>query len=223
MNEITTAILGAKGSGKSVFLAEWVHSHNVKSILIDVLGVFNPRNAYKTAIIPNSYYCMNVDNYIDNWDQFPRNAKIVIDVSQYIGDSLIQAMNKLCDHILKNKTDCAFLSDEIADIMPQMGKGSDSFHRLVKNGRNFGIRPVMFATQRPQSVNKSVFDLCDTFYVSSQKAPRTIDYILDILDSSGDHEMRSRITKLKQREFLRFDGDEITNYTVPKYKYAFKQ
>lgn len=223
MTEITTCILGAKNSGKSVFLAHLLNQSTEKCILIDVLGVFNPRNEYKTAIVPNSYYCTNVDNYIDNYDKFPANAKIIIDVSEYIGNDLINAVDKLSDHIMQKKTKCCFMSDEIADIIPQDAKGSHGFHKAVKNGRNFGIRPIIFATQRPQSVNKKVFDLCDTFYVSSQKAPRTVEYILEILDASGNHEMRSRITRLKQREFLRFDGDVITDFKVPEYKYAFKQ
>ena len=223
MSEITTCILGAKNSGKSVFLANLLNQSKEKCILIDVLGVYNPRNDHKTAIIPNSYYCTDVDNYISNFDKFPSNAKIVIDVSGYIDDELIEVMDKLCNHLMEHKTRCGFMSDEIADIMPQDSKTSKGFHRLVKNGRNFGIKPVVIATQRPQSVNKKVFDLCDTFYVSSQKAPRTVEYILEILDASGDHEMRSRITRLKQREFLRFDGDVITDFKVPEYKYAFEQ
>jgi SOS-response transcriptional repressor LexA len=81
---------------------------------------------------------------------------------------------------------------------------------------------VIFATQRPQSVSKSVFDLCDTFYISKQKAPRTIDYILDILDLKGSKDMGAKIRRLQHRQFLKYD-DEIKIYTVPEYKYANKQ
>jgi DNA helicase HerA-like ATPase len=219
-NDITDCILGAKGSGKSVFLAYLLFTSKKRSVLFDMLGVFNPRNRYKTAVIPNSYYCLTPDDFINNIDKFPKNAKVVIDFSGVYSDELIDKIDEI-SKLLMSVGDWEVLSDEIADFMP-LHSGSREFHQLVKNGRNFGIKPIIFATQRPQSVNKNIFDLCDCFLVSQQKAPRTIDYIMDILDKKGDNETGSIIRKLEQREFLIYDGN-LSKFKVPFYKHSFKQ
>ena len=221
--DITNAVLGAKGSGKSVLLAHFLTESNKKHILLDMLGVYNPKNEFKTAVVPLSYYCINVDAFIKTYSKFPSDAKIIIDMSEYTQDDLVPATDALCVFLMDNKIKCGFMSDEVADIMPQMGRGSIQLHRLIKNGRNYGIRPVTIATQRPQSVNKSIFDLCDKFLVSVQRAPRTVDYIADILDIGGDENIKTEIKQLKQREFLIYNGESIKNWTVPEYKYAFKQ
>jgi len=220
---ITTCVLGAKGSGKSVMLADMALQRTETTFLIDVLGVYNPRNNYKTAVIPHSYYVVGVDNYIRISEKYPVGAKIVIDFSEYFDDSLIEAMDSLCNHILTKHIKCAFISDEIADYMPESARGSRACHRLIKNGRNFGVKPAIIATQRPQSVNKKIFDLCDVFYISQQRAPRTIDYILDIIDRRGDKAMKTEISKLKPREFFRYDGESLEKIRMREYPYAFKQ
>ena len=218
----TNAILGAKGSGKSVLLCHLAMKETKKVVLFDVLGVFNPRNEYKTATIPNSYYCMSIEDFLRNINKFPEKSKIVINLSDYNNKDLIESMDAFCLKLMEIKKPISVLSDEVADIMPQNGVGSEQFHKMVKNGRNYGITPITIATQRPQSVNKNVFDLCDTFLISSQKAPRTVDYIASIIDVGGDENIKQVIKSLKSREFIIYDG-EIERFTVPEYPYAFKQ
>lgn len=219
---ITGAFLAAKGSGKSVALAMILN--NAKSgILIDMLGVYNPRNRKKTAIVPNSAYYNDVDSFIKNYKDVPEK-KHIINFGEYVShEEIINAADKLSSFIYNNIPDIMVLCDEVADIMPQSKRGSNEFHRLVKNGRNRGIYPVIMATQRPQSTDKSVFDLCDTFFVSLQRAPKTIDYILDILDRRGDKETGTKIRQLKARQFLKYDGENLENINIQNYKYAFKQ
>ena len=223
-DDITSCILGAKGSGKTVLLASMQHQYNAgNSVLFDIIGVLNPRSTHKTAVIPNSIYFMSPESFISHFDRLPKKYKAVINFENYIGEDLIEAVDKVCTLLYTSKNRVMLLSDEVADIIPQMAKGSKKFELLVKNGRNYGIRPIIFATQRPQSVNKSVFDLCDNFYISSQKAPRTIDYIMDILDRRGNAEIRKEIMTLKHREFIKFDGIKLKKFMNPKYKYANKQ
>jgi len=221
-NDITSCILGAKGSGKSVLLAIMVYLFPGKCVLLDMLGVYNPEAKRKTAVIPNSYYFLTVKEFIKYYKDIPKNGKCVINMSEYIGEELIQAVDALCKFLMDKKDDIALFSDEAADFMPQQGKTSYWFHQLAKNGRNYGIQPIVFATQRPQSVDKSVFDLCDKFYISKQRAPRTVEYILDIVDAKGDKEMLHTINQLQSRQFLVYDGD-IEFMQVPNYPYAFAQ
>lgn len=223
-DDITDCILGSKGSGKTVLLASLMESFKGKrSVFLDVLGVLNPRNNFKSAVVPNSYYCVSGDDFLSNFDKFPKNAKIVIDLEKYIGEDLIYIVDVICLKILESRIPTAVFSDEVADFMNQSGSSSHYFHLMVKNGRNYGIKPVVFATQRPQSVNKNVFDLCDRFFISAQKAPRTIDYIADILGGAGDKDIKERIRKLEKRQFLIYDGTQTTLFKVPEYPYAFQQ
>jgi hypothetical protein len=219
-NDITSCILGAKGSGKTVLLASMANKMAGPLVLFDILGVLNPKAPYRTAIVPGVYF-NNPGSFLSYFRAGKiTNQKCVINLSET--DNLIDTIDSICLEIMNKKTKIAVLSDEVADIIGQNAKGSGEFVKLVKNGRNYGVRPVIFATQRPQSVSKSVFDLCDTFYISKQKAPRTIDYILDILDLKGSKDMGAKIRGLQQRQFLKYD-DEIKIYTVPEYKYANKQ
>ena len=222
-NDITSTILGAKGSGKSVLLADIMNRSKKKTILFDMLGVYNPRNGYKTAVVPNSYYCLSPEDYIANDEKFPKNSKIIIDFSNCVGEQLIESVDTIAKSLMESRIPTMVLSDEVADFMPNMGSGSKSFHLMVKNGRNFGLKPIIFATQRPQSVSKSIFDLCDNFYISMQRAPRTIDYIIDLCDKKGDDILKREIKSLPQGTFLKYDGVDLKKEKVGVYQYAFKQ
>jgi hypothetical protein len=221
--DITSAIVAAKGSGKSVMLASMLNELE-QGILIDTIGVFNPRSEFKTAVIPDSTYFTNPALFIE----FVRkNSKVpkktVINFGDLVGEEITENADILFSFIYQNVPHMPILLDEIADIMPLLGVGSSEFHRLVKNGRNHGNKPVIFATQRPQNMSKQVFDLCDNFYLSMQRAPRTIDYIIDLMDKKGDENIKQEIKNLQPRHFLKYNGVETINVEVPKYKYAFKQ
>lgn len=216
--EITVSIIAAKGQGKSVFLASELNKLK-KGILIDTIGVFDPRSRFKTAVVPNSSYFETPTAYI-NTKKKPK--KSVIDFSRFIGNEVIKEMDTLAAYIYQNVPNMPVLIDEVADIMPLQG-GSKELHRLIKNGRNHGNKPFVFATQRPQNMNKNIFDLCDVFFISMQRAPRTVEYISNLVDLRGDKSFSQKIKGLKRREFLKYDGEKISTYRVPVYKYAFKQ
>lgn len=221
--DITACTLGAKGSGKSVKLADTLNRSSTGGVLFDMLGVFNPRNNYKTAVVPGSYYCLSPNDYLENIDKFPKNSKVIIDFSWFFGDDLIEQVDKVSRSLMSRQVPTMVLSDEVADFMPNNARGSKEFHLMVKNGRNFGLKPIEFATQRPQSVDKKIFDLCDNFYISMQRAPRTIEYIMDLVDMKGNNEFKKRISTLEQGTFLKYNGMELKDMTVGKYPYAFKQ
>jgi len=221
--DITSCILGAKGSGKTVLLANMAHKATGAVVLFDILGVLNPRSKHRSAVVPNSIYFMTPESFIAHYERLPKGYKAVINFENHIGGELIEAVDKISTLLYTSKDRVMLLSDEVADFIPQTAKGSRDFERLIKNGRNYGIKPAIFATQRPQSVNKSVFDLCDNFYISAQKAPRTIDYITDILDLRGDENIKKTILNLKPREFIKFDGVKMQRFKNPPYKYANKQ
>lgn len=222
-NDITGAIVAAKGTGKSVMLASMLHESE-KGILIDMIGVFNPRSEFKTAVVPEAYYFTEPEFFVE----FARKhkkvpAKSVINFGNLVGEEITEEADTLFRFIYQNVPHMPVFVDEVADIMPLMGIGSSEFHRLVKNGRNHGNRPVIFATQRVQNMSKQVFDLCDNFYISTQKAPRTIDYILDLIDEKNNEDMKQKIKSLEKRHFLKYNGSDTIDLEVPVYQFAFKQ
>lgn len=220
--DVTASILAAKGTGKSVFLA---HALNVwhRGILIDMLGVYNPGSNYKTAIVPNSAYFTSPESFINqNLKKIPEQ-KYVISLAQYTKQELIDQSDDLFRYLYSKNPygtgNYPIFIDEVMDLANQNGKTSYELIRVAKNGRNFGIRPLVIASQRPQNVDKTIFDLSDTFYVSQQRSPKTIEYINKIVDDDISEQLRT----IKPREFLRFDGTTLTKIKVPFYKFAFKQ
>lgn len=220
--DITTSILASKGSGKSVFLAHALNTWH-RGILIDMLGVYNPNSNYKTAIVPNSAYFTSPEAFINQDLKKLTEKKYVISLAQYTKQELIDQSDDLFRYLYSKNPygtgSYPIFIDEVMDLANQNGKTSYELIRVAKNGRNFGIRPLVIASQRPQNVDKTIFDLSDTFYVSQQRSPKTIEYINKIVDDDISEQLRT----IKPREFLRFDGTTLTKIKVPFYKFAFKQ
>lgn len=220
--DITASILAAKGSGKSVFLAHGLNAWP-RGVLIDMLGVYNPASNYKTAIVPNSAYFTTPEAFIDQDLKKIPEKKYIISLAQYTKQELIDKADDLFRYLYSKNPygsgNFPIFIDEVMDLANQNGKTSYELIRTAKNGRNFGIRPLVIASQRPQNVDKTIFDLSDTFYVSQQRSPKTIDYINTIVDQDISQDLRT----IKPREFMRFDGITLTRLKVPYYKYAFKQ
>lgn len=220
--DITVSILASKGTGKSVFLAYGLNAWP-RGVLIDMLGVYNPISNYKTAIVPNSAYFKTPEAFIDQDLKKIPEKKYIISLAQYTKQELIDQSDDLFRYLYSKNPYGAgnfpIFIDEAMDLANQNGKTSYELIRTAKNGRNFGIRPLVIASQRPQNVDKTIFDLSDTFYVSQQRSPKTIEYINKIVDQDISEQLRT----IQPREFLRFDGTSLTKIKVPFYKFAFKQ
>jgi hypothetical protein len=221
--DTTAAGMAAKGSGKSVFLAYALACWD-RGILVDMLGVFNPKSDYKTAIVPDSIYFKNPDSFISKFKDLKKypEKKYIIDLSHYTKLELIEEADKLFGFLYKNnpygKGHYPLLVDEIMDIANEQGKTSYELIRTFKNGRNFGIKPMVVMTQRPQNTDKTIYELADAYYISKQMGKNTLKYINDIVQE----DISKQVKQIPKRHFIRYDG-EIQLIEVPFYSYAFEQ
>ena len=222
-------IIGGKGSGKTNLAAQKANEMD-KFIVIDTLGVLHPKNEFRSARIPNAnYYGMPKNNTGDAVDMFfyalandltEFKDRHIIDFSEFVTmEERHQAINKICAWIIREaKKGNAYplIIDEIADYAPEGKEPPEALLRLVKNGRNYGIYPVVLITQRPQSTSKQILELADCYVIGRQQGPRTIESIQKIADL--DDEI---LKNLKPREF--YISEEKGIYTAPFYRFSKKQ
>ncbi|WP_338099572.1 hypothetical protein [Methanolapillus africanus] len=221
----TLGVVGEKGSGKSVLGAMFGAAAPVRTFVFDMLGVYNPDNKFKTAVIPGMAYYPSPESFIQNYDKTAK--KHVISFENVELDNLVQAVDMVCEFIIdkvkKDGIETEIIADEAADFVPEAGKISNKFHILTKNGRNWGIRPVIFLTQRPQSVTKKIFELADGNFLFGQLGENTLDRTVSMTNTRDPDEMRTLLRELPPRHVLFVHKNEIQPYKIPTYKNAFKQ
>ena len=90
---------------------------------------------------------------------------LVLDVSELTREDMSILAGDLFDMVRVSLSDGIVMVDEIPDFTPQFGKfKSEELIRFNRKCRNQNIG-FMFATQRPQSVDKDVLALADIFFV----------------------------------------------------------
>lgn len=225
----TIGIAGEKECGKSVLDAMFAHAQNEgEVIVIDALGVFNPLNDNKTAAIPGSAYYPSPDAFIQKQDKSFKKHVINFSKIKNRRDKIIK-MDELCDHIEgvaekeKNKTQRTLIIDEAADFIPQKGKKSESLEYTIKNGRNWLVLPTILTTQRPQRIDKDSFELSNAYIIFNQMGKNTLDRLVEITNAEDPDSMETRIRGLEKRHFLLVHKNDIQEYKIPEYKFAFKQ
>lgn len=230
LNEFNTiGIAGEKECGKSVLDAMFANAQNVgEVIVIDALGIYDPRNENKTAGIPGSAYYSSPDVFIKRQDK--EFKKHVVNFSKIKSmKTKIEKMNALCDYIEqlaekeKTKTQRTFIIDEAADFIPQRGTRSQSLEYTIKNGRNWKVRPQILTTQRPQRIDKDSFELSNAYIIFKQLGENTLKRLVEITNAEDAEAMKTRLRALKPRHFLLVYGNEIQEYKIPDYKFAFAQ
>jgi hypothetical protein len=220
----TSIVVAGKGGGKTGLLASEANKMK-KFVFVDTIGVLNPKNENRSAVIPNSNYFLHsekgsaVDSF-KSWHGNPAAQKFdrhVLDISE-AGDKK-EEIEKLSEFLLqlgKKGRGYPLILDEMSLIAPQ-GKGAGTvFKNLVIIGRNFQIKPLVMATQRPQNTDKEVLELADESYLGYNKGVNTTEMLGKIADIDP-----SIFKKLKPRQFY-IVGKE-TVYSVPFYRYAHQQ
>lgn len=225
-NQVTE--IAGKGSGKTNLAAAQANEME-KFIFVDTLGVLNPTSKMRSARIPNSNYFEQdkngsgdaVDMFLYGHKLSPFRYRHVIDFSEFITeDDRRDAINRLCAWIIKqarqNNIKYPLIIDEIADYAPEHKEPPEALHRVLKNGRNYAITPVVIITQRPQSVAKALFDLSDCFVLGSQTAPVTAEYVAKIAELDDEF-----IKSIQPREF--YISSEKKIYKAPYYRFSKNQ
>jgi hypothetical protein len=179
INKRTIGILGAKGSGKTYFMREFIESIDRNCVIFDNLGIVKPKDA-KSYIIDKenlAEQAVILAQIIEN-----TSKNININLSLLTTDELIEFCNMLLSTCkLKDKY---IFFDEIQDLMNERYKRSKEVERLIRNGRNYG-NTFIYNTQRPATISKTVFNLTDLLIVFRLNYKHDIEVIEEILGGKG--------------------------------------
>ena len=95
---------------------------------------------------------------------------------------------------------CAVYIDEIAECTPQQRKKSEETIKMIRIGRNYGILPVVFSTQRPQQVANNVLALADMYVIMRIVYPADRKIVAEVIGIGQDH--TNCLAKMKTRECI---------------------
>lgn len=211
-------ILAEKGSGKTIFLASEANKFK-KFVLVDVLGVLDPESNYKSGIIPNSHYWHGVQDFIDNCTKARNESGIDRHVINFAeSDDEPGDFDKLALFLIRQGKighGYPFFVDESDDVIPQSKSGLNAI-KIVKNGRNYGIKPFICATQRPQGSEKRVIELASRWFIGGETGYNTLKQVTAITRAD-----ESIFKDMPVRSF--FDTKTNKIHKVANYRYAVKQ
>ncbi len=225
LNENTTiCIMGQKGSGKTYLGAILANLFEGKALILDTVGVYTQNRliggsvAYiQVSTMPYDQLKQLLDNAFNSVD------KVVIDLSYYIPKELSVIGDFLSNYALFMNKDknLLFLVDEIGDYCPQSFRNySDNMERLVRVGRNKGVKPFIMITQRPQKTNKELLALSDIYYIFRIVHNLDREQVKNLLGMSKDEweAYNKKVTYLKTREVYVYDAVEHTfvRWKTPK-------
>jgi len=178
----TVGIVGQKGCGKTrLALALFEMQQQPAGVFLDFAGIA------KSYGIVEGYY-ISIDNSVGFAAlerQLSKRAKYIIDVSNLRRYEFVAFANALSEVLLRLGNYSLYI-DEAGEYLPQGGGKMYSYEleRLIRVGRNVGIRPQVLITQRPQKVDKNAFALCDCYIFFRLVHNLERDKIRQLLDMS---------------------------------------
>jgi DNA helicase HerA-like ATPase len=219
----TISVMGLKGSGKTFGLAVMAKHINKQVWIFDTLGAISKNSllptkqtAYVTAAIMPEKKIREILNKI-----YESKIKyVVIDLSKFIPEELVIFANDFSKWVL-NKGNVAVIIDEIVDFCPQFGTPySSGLQRLWRAGRNYGVWPVVMATQRPQESDKKIFAHAQLYLVMKLLHPRDRKQIEDIIPTRYKEqwlEIEEKIIQMEKQHALVYDGvkNKLYNFKFP--------
>lgn len=234
----TVGIIAVKGGGKTIkMLSEAAKMEKV--IMCDALGVMNPRNDYRSGILPNSNYYTKrqqkvitagnqvkketsaVDVFINEFKRVETETAIkrhVIDFSE--SKNRAEDMDTLLNFVKKeaqqNKNAYPLMIDECQLFFPQREHASRDAVEFFQSCRNWGIKPAVLATQRPQSTDKAVLELCDVFLLGANLGLNTVSQLEQTAGVDQD-----TLNNMPSRSFYNTETKKIEE--TPTYDYANQQ
>lgn len=223
-----------KGGGKTIKMA--IEANKMKKfVFIDMIGVLDPRKHYRSGVIPNTNYYTKrfkkkdtkiettdaVEVFLGEVKRCERETKLmrhIIDLSDSNDRpaDVLKVLNWLENEARANKNAYALFIDECQAAFPQRERAPIEAVNFIQFCRNWGIRPVVLATQRPQSTDKDILELCDTYYLGAQLGLNTVSHLTKIGNIDQD-----TINNMPKRSFFNTDTRKIVK--TPTYRYANKQ
>ena len=230
----TVGFICEKGGGKTIKMS--MEANKIKKmIFVDALGVLDPRQHYRTGVIPNTnYYTQRktrtdtkeemtaaVDVFLSEVKRCERETKLtrhIIDFSDSKNrpEEIVKLLNWMKDEARHNKNAYALFIDECQLFFPQRERAEKEAVEFFQSCRNWGIQPAVMATQRPQSTDKDILELCEVLYIGAQLGLNTVRHLSKI----GQIDQET-INSMPKRSF--YNTETKTIIKTPLYKYANKQ
>ena len=216
--EIQIAVLGNKGTGKTRLvekLAEIITEDKTVMVL-DTVGAIH-EHARNKEFKADDWVFIIVRKEISEKDKWVKTLKKaiksgkIICITFYLSTKeLVNTIESLADVLLRIKN-YALIIDEAQEVLPQLGKISFNLEKLIRVGRNFGIKPIIITSQRPQTINKKILALSDIFVI------KKIDYYADAdviayqigIPTKNKKKFRRMIKNLKVDEFYFIRGNQV--------------
>jgi len=212
LEEPTISFLGNKGRGKTVGAAILVNNMEGDVLIVDTVGAFSMNKLIKKA----KYLEVDVRKFskktaMEIFKQFKENRRVVLNVQKLTSKEKIAFSECVCAMAME-LGDLGFVVDEVGEIVSQQGESySTEYERLVRVGRNYGVRPVVQITQRPQKVDKNVLALTDYYMVMGLSHNLDLEAVRNLIgqDTYEFKELRNDIKKQGVGDCLlvKFDGE----------------
>ena len=222
LKEPTISFLGNKGRGKTVGAAILVNNMEDDVLVVDTVGAFSIGRLIKNAIYVevdvrkfSKKMCMTI------FKKFAHTSRIVLNVQRLTRKEMVEFCECLCA-VTMEIGDVGFVIDEVGEVVSQQKEFySPEYERLVRVGRNYGVKPVIQISQRPQKVDKNVLALTDFYCIMGMSHNLDLDAVRNLigLDTDEFKPMREEIKKQTVGDCLlvKYDGSlKRTKFNMDK-------
>jgi hypothetical protein len=209
------SIFGLRGVGKTFFVSSRLKIRNATAIIyVDCVGAVSDylKDAYTIVQVKTPASIDRIRKLL-----FDLKEKYIIFNLVYLtSKEKILFANNLSNALLSSNKEpsLTIIIDESAELLPQDKAGGYAYdlERLIRIGRNKGIKHVILTTQRLQKVDKNAIALSDYYVVFR------INHFLDLtmlnellgLEKKEFTELENKIKTLKVGEYMLFDAVEQT-------------
>lgn len=221
----TVSVMGLKGSGKTYGLVVMAKQIEKRVFIFDTLGAISRNQLIKgKSVIYVRMAKLPEGKLRRHFDQFyiSKAHYIVFDLSDMIPEELVYFGDVFSTWAIK-KGNMAVIIDEIVDYCPQSGSPySIDIQRLWRAGRNYGIYPVIMATQRPQEADKKILAHAQIYFIMKLANDLDLAKIKALIPNryltTGNWEdLEDKIAQLPQRHVVVYDTvrGTIENFVFP--------
>jgi hypothetical protein len=214
----TVSIWGMKGYGKTFLSALIVNADkNRRYLVLDRVGAYTTDKLVKNALYINVKQYLNdgmLTRIFKQWQKVG-TKDLVLNLESFTGKELSISADVLFNWLMRTKPQIGVVIDEIPEYTPQKGKFySAETERAVRIGRNYGLKPFILITQRPQETAKAILDLSQITIIFKLLHKRSRDKVKELLgfNDAQFKEVEELMSKLKKAQALVVD--EELNYEV---------
>lgn len=207
-------IAGQRGTGKTLAAAKFIHHADAGKVLIlDLIGAYSQyvnSDDYDLFEVRKPYYSDAYKSALSKGGD-----KILFNFSGLTRRELVLEVDKILSLLLssRNMSNLTLVIDEVGEVLPQSHTYySEETERVIRVGRNRGIKQIILTTQRLQQVDKLAISQSSHYFFFRFLHNLDLDAVRVLLGSS---DIGGFLRKLDIGEFYLISYDEV----IAKYKY----